>query len=330
MQINRSTCSEFGIMSMLLLAVLFFPTPQAYPADINQIVAIVENDVILASELNAQVRSIQYKLQESGTPLPPEAIMQQQVLERMIVNKLQLQQAERTGVHVDDSMLQRSVAQLAQQNNMSTAEFRQAVLSGGLQYSEFLTEVRNEMIINQLRNRIVASRVKVSDRELEHFINTQAEGGIWGNVRYRLGYILIATPDAASATQIHQSRERAESVVQKLEQGEDFGEVAVSNSGGTQGLSGGDLGWRQLGGIPTIFVDYVVSMQVDDVRGPIQSASGFHIIKLLELEGKEKHVITQTKVQHILRKTSDLFSDEDAKQKLQHLRQRMEDGDDFS
>ena len=315
---------------MLLLAVLFCITPQAYPADINGIVAIVEDDVILASELNAQVRSIQYKLQGSGTPLPTEAVLQRQVLERMIVNKLQLQQAGRAGVHVDDSTLQRSVVQLAKQNNMSTAEFRQAVLSKGLEYSEFLAEIRNEMIINQLRNRIVTSRVKVSDRELEHFINTQAEGGLEGNIRYRLGHILIGTPEAASATQIHQARDRAEAVVQKLEQGEAFGEVAVSNSGGTQGLSGGDLGWRQLGAIPTIFVDYVASMQVDDIRGPIQSASGFHIIKLLELEGKAKHVVTQTKVQHILLKTSDLFSDEDAKQKLQGLRQRMEDGDDFS
>jgi peptidyl-prolyl cis-trans isomerase SurA len=330
MQINKPTRSKPGIVSILLLAVLFCVTSRAYPADINGIVAIVEDDAILASELNAQVRSIQNKLQSSGTPLPPEAVMQRQVLERMIVNKLQLQQAGRAGVHVDDSMLQRSVAQLAKQNNMSTAEFRQAVISGGLEYSEFLTEIRNEMLINQLRNRVVTSRIKVSDREVKHFINTQAEGGIGGNVRYRLGHILIGTPEAASATQIHQARERAKSVVQKLEQGEDFGEVAVSNSGGTQGLSGGDLGWRQLGAIPTIFVDYVTSMQVDDVRGPIQSASGFHIIKLLELEGKGKHVVTQTKVQHILLKTSDLFSDEDAQQKLQSLRQRMEDGDDFS
>ncbi|RUM53955.1 MAG: molecular chaperone SurA, partial [Methylococcus sp.] len=219
MQINKPTHSKLGIVSMLLLTVLFCVTPQAYPANINGIVAIVEDDVILASELNAQVRSLQYKLQGSGTPLPTETVLQRQVLERMIVNKLQLQQAGRAGVHVDDSTLQRSVVQLAKQNNMSTAEFRQAVLSGGLEYSEFLAEIRNEMIINQLRNRIVTSRVKVSDRELEHFINTQTEVGLGGNIRYRLGHILIGTPEAASATQIHQARDRAEAVVQKLEQG---------------------------------------------------------------------------------------------------------------
>lgn len=325
---NHSLKTSF--ISALFLTAGLIASTNSPAIDFNRIVAVVEDGVILESELNRQMATIKSKLEASGTQLPPEPIIRQQVLERMIINKLQLQQAERSGMHVDDNMLQRSMAQLAKQNNMTPEAFRRAIKSEGLDYSEFLNEMRNEIVMNQLRNRLITSRIKVSDREVEHFMTTQGKQGLDNNIRYRIGHILIATPEAASPTQVQQTRSRANSVLEKLKSGADFGEVAVASSDGSQGLSGGDLGWRRLGEIPTIFVDYVASMQAGDLQGPIQSASGFHIIKLIEVEGSEKHVVTQTKVQHILLKTSDLFSDDDAKQKLDQLKRRIEDGDDFA
>ena len=303
---------------------------EALATEVNRIVAVVEDGVILESELNRQMANIKAKLRASGTQLPPESVIRQQVLERMIINKLQLLQAERAGMHVDESTLRRSMAQLARQNNMSPEQFRNAIKAEGMDYSEFLNEMRDEIIMNQLRNSLITSQIQVSDREVEHFIVTQGKQGVDKNIRYRVGHILIATPEAASPSQIQTSRKRAESVLAKLEDGADFGEVAVSSSDGTQGLSGGDLGWRRLAEIPSMFVEFVPSMKKGDLAGPIQSASGFHIIKLVDLEGAGKHVVVQTKVQHILLKTGDLFSDEDAKKKLSALKRRIEDGDDFA
>ncbi|MCI0667511.1 MAG: peptidylprolyl isomerase [Methylococcaceae bacterium] len=328
---NPENPFNLPFLSVLWLAAgLLFAAARSQAMEVNRIVAIVEDGVILESELDRQLNTIKAKLEASGTQLPPESIIRQQVLERMIINKLQLIQAERAGMQVDESTLQRSMAQLAKQNNMSPEQFRNAIKNEGLDYSEFLSEMRNEIIMNQLRNSLITSQIQVSDREIEHFMLTRGKQRTDKNLRYRLGHILIATPEAASPAQIQAAKNRAEAVAAKLKQGADFGELAVSSSDGSQGLSGGDLGWRRLAEIPTIFVDYVPSMQKGESQGPIQSASGFHIIKLMDVEGAGKHVVVQTKVQHILLKTSDLFSDEDAKRKLDALKRRIEDGDDFA
>lgn len=298
--------------------------------DINRIVAIVEDGVILESELNHQIYNITNKLAASGTQLPPAEVIRQQVLERMIITKLQLQHAERAGMTIDDQTLQRSIGQLARQNNMSPEEFRNVLRSEGMNYSDFLREMRNELIMNQLRNRLIHSRITVSDHEVEHFLETQGKAGLDQTTQFHLAHILIATPEAASPTQIQQARDRAEKIVAEIKNGKDFKQSAVSLSDGSQALNGGDLGWRRLSQVPTIFVDYVSNMQQGEIQGPIRSASGFHIIKMIELKGVGKHVVMQTNVRHILLKTSDLFSDDDARKKLDGLRERIVDGDDFS
>lgn len=329
---NTRYASPIRLVLLISLAAIACTSAYRLEAadEINRIVAVVEDDVILQSELNHQLSAIKSKLEASGTPLPPESVIRQQVLERMVISKLQLLQAERAGMQVDDTMLDHSMQQLAHQNHMSPNEFRKAIRKEGMDYSEFLNEMRNEILIGQLRNSLITSQIQVSDREVDHFLQTQSKQGINKNIGYRLGHILIATPEAASPGQIQKAKKHCEALIEELDQGADFAELAVSASNGSQSLSGGDLGWRKLGEIPTIFVDDVPSMQKGDVRGPIQSASGFHIIKLTDVEGSGKHVVVQTKVQHILLKTSDLFSDDDARQKLIGLKRRIEDGDDFS
>ncbi|MGH8499592.1 MAG: peptidylprolyl isomerase [Methylococcales bacterium] len=327
---NATHLSKLPFLSILCLtAGLLIVVSDCQATEVNRIVAVVEDGVILESELNQQLNTIQAKLQASGTQLPPESILRQQVLERMIITKLQLIQAERAGMHVDDGTLQRSMAQLAKQNNMSAEEFRNTIKKEGMDYSEFLNEMRDEIIMSQLRNSLISSQIQVSDQEVEHFMLTGGKLEMAKNSRYRLGHILIATPEAASPSRIQEARNRAETVLAQLQEGADFQQLAVGSSDGAQGLSGGDLGWRRLAEIPTIFVDSVQKMKKGELQGPIQSASGFHIIKLMDIEGIGKHVVIQTKVQHILLKTSDLFSDEDARKKLLALKLRIEDGDDF-
>ncbi len=304
--------------------------PVVNAVDINRIVAVVEDGVILESELNYQIYNITSKLAASNTQLPPADVIRQQVLERMIVTKLQLQHAERAGMAIDDQTLERSMVELARQNNMSLEEFRNAIKSEGMNYADFIEQMRDELIMNQLRNRLVLSRVTVSDNEVDHFLETQGKAGLDQNTQFHLAHILIATPEAASPTQIQLTRDRAEQLVAELKNGKDFNQSAVSLSDGSQALNGGDLGWRKLSQIPTIFVDYVSNMQQGEIQGPIRSASGFHIIKMMELKGVGKHLVMQTHVRHILLKTSDLFSDQDARTKLEGLRERIVDGDDLS
>lgn len=319
-----------GILLLIFFSLITVRQESVFAMDVNRIVAVVNDGVILESELSRQIDIIKTNLSASGTQLPPETIIQRQVLERMIINKLQLQQAERAGMNVDDQMLQRSMARLAQQNNMSPEDFRNAVRAEGMDYGRFMEDMRNELIMNQLRSQMIASRIKISDQEVDHFLQTRGKAGTNRNIQYHLGHILIATPEAASPTQIQQSQQRAHEILSELRGGKNFKEMAVSVSDGSQGLKGGDLGWRRLGEIPTLFVGVVPDMEDGELAGPIQSASGFHIIQLIERKGAGKHVIFQTKVQHILLKTSDLFSDEDARSKLLVLKQRIEDGDEFS
>lgn len=303
---------------------------QAEYQPLDRIVAVVEDGVILASELNQKVDAIIKQLASQNTPLPPERVIRRQVLERMIIDMLQLQLANKSGIQVDDETLRQSIVQLAQQNNMSLEEFRLALRDEGISYANFIEDMRKEIIINRLRVNQINSQIKISDREIEHYLETQGKLSQEQNTEYRLGHILIATPEAASPTQVQKARQKAERIVTEIHNGLDFKQVALSVSDGAQALQGGDLGWRKLGQLPTLFVDLVAQMQEGEVQGPIRSPSGFHIIKLLSVKGAGKHLITQTHARHILIKTDELVNDEDARKRLLDLKQRIEKGEDFA
>lgn len=320
----RASCKNMRLLIPLLLAPLI-----VVAAQVDRIVAVIEDDVILDSELNSNVANVKAQVEARKTLLPPEQIIRRQVLERMIVNKLQLQIAKRTGIRVDDETLRKSVAELAQRNKMSPDEFRRALTQEGINYGEFVNNLRNEITVNQLLSREVVNRINVSDREIEHFLETQGKQGAKKNIQYRLGHILISTPEAASSEQIGEARTRAESLVKELRDGKDFKQTAIGVSDGAQALNGGDLGWRRLGQIPTIFVDFVVKMQKDDIQGPIRSPSGFHIIKLLDSSGSSKHMVMQHRVRHILIKPNELIDDDEARNRLERLKERIEAGDEF-
>ncbi len=296
---------------------------------LDRIVAVVEDDVILDRELDTEVAAITVKLKSNNVPIPPEYVVRKQVLERMVVDKLQRQLATRSGVQVSDEMLRNSVSEIATRNGLTVEQFRAELTRQGMDYKSFEDNLRNEIGINQLRGREIGSRVKVTDAEVAHYMETQSKAG-QNNSQYRLGHILIAVSEAASSTAIQKAKEKADQVVNDLRNGKDFKEMAVSVSNDDNALKGGDLGWRNIGQIPTLFVETVAGMGKGDVSDPIRSPSGFHIIKILDIEGVGQHIITKTKVRHILIKTNELIDDGEAQKRLQALRDRINSGDDFA
>lgn len=297
----------------------------------DRIVAVVEDGVILESELEQKVSEIFHKLEQSGTPTPPEDVLRRQVLERMIADKLQLQMAERAGIKVDDETLRMAVQQIASRNGMSLDQFRRALESEGLSYADFTGQIRDEIIISRLRSSQVTSRIKVSDREIDNYLaGGGGAGGGDGGAEFHLGHILIATPPRASSGQLQTAYEKAMRVTAELQRGGDFKRAAVSYSNDSLALNGGDLGWRKAQDLPGQLAELVLQMREGEIKGPLRSPSGFHIIKLFGVKGSGEHTSTKTHVRHILLKTSEVLSDDEAKQRLLALRQRLENGEDFA
>ncbi len=297
---------------------------------LGKIAAVVENDVILEQELDREASAIAQRIQASKTQMPPESVLRKQVLEKMIIDTLQRQLAEKAGITVTEEMLNSSAADIAQRNNMTLQQFRAELQRQGMSYKSFLDNMRNEIIINQLRSREIGGRIKVTDQEVSHFMETQEKIGEEA-IQYHLGHILIAVKEAASATQIQKAQSKADDLVQKLRAGQDFAQTAMSDSEDDNALKGGDLGWRTINDIPTLFGDKVSTMHPGEVADPVRSPSGFHIIKMLEVKGLDNnHMITKTKVRHILIKTNELVDDEEARKRLLALKARIADGDDFA
>jgi len=318
---------KVNILILTLSTLLSSFAVKAEPLD--RIVAIVEDDVILERELMLETHNIVKKLQANNVMIPPDFILKKQVLERLVVAKLQRQLAARSGIRVSDEMLRKSILDIARRNNLTLDGFRAELEGQGMSYDAFEENIRNEIIINQLRARQVGSRIKVTDREISHYLETQGEANK-EQIEYHLGHILISLPEAPSALDIKKAKLKAQNVIADLENGVDFKQTAVAVSEGGNALQGGDLGWRSIGQLPTLFVDVAAKMNQGDISEPIRSPSGFHIIKMLELKGVNKHIVTKTRARHILIKTNELIDDDEAKKRLLSLKNRIEDGERFA
>lgn len=305
--------------------------PDALYADVplDRIIAVVNDDVIMQSELEGKLRTVRNQLEQQGTALPPTGILEKQILDRLILNKLQLQLALDTGIRVDDETLNRTISNIASENKVSLTQFREILEKDGYSYERFREDIRNEIIIARLRERQVDNRVTVTDREIDNFVVNEEHQGIVEN-EYRISHILIATPEAATPEEIEQARLIGEKVLEDLTNGQDFTELAKNVSDGKQASEGGDLGWKKAGDIPTLFSDYVNNMKEGDVSELIQSPSGFHIIKLSGFRSSEKNIVTQTNARHILIRANELSTENDVKIRLEQLKIRIEGGDDFA
>ena len=296
--------------------------------EIDRIIAIVNDDVIVMSELDRRIEQVLKQIEDAGNQAPPYQILQKQVLERLIVDRLQIQMADQSGIFISDEQLNAAMSDMAQRSGLDLRGFRDAIRSGGYDYTLFREQTREQLLIARVRQIFVGDRVVVSDRDIENHLLMQANLGN-EDFEYRLSHILIATPEGASAEAIADTRARAEGALARLQAGEDFAQIALRESDGQRALEGGDLGWLKAAQLPTIFANVVPKMKPGDVSDIIKSASGFHVVSLVNVRGHSQHIVTQTLSRHILIRPNELISDEDAEIRLRQLILRVETGEDF-
>jgi peptidyl-prolyl cis-trans isomerase SurA len=315
------------------LFLIFSSSISAAPADevtqIDRIVAVVDKDVITYSELRDRIQIVLSQLEKQGNQRPPQDVLEKQVLERLISDRLQLQLAAQTGLRVDDSQLDRTMERIAEQNKLSVGEFRTALESEGINYRKFREDMRNEIILARLREREVDNRVSVTEAEIDNLLTSQASRN---EIRdeFDLSHILIRTPEESAPEELQKLRAKADEAMKRLQDGEDFGQVSARFSDAPNALEGGKLGWKNDTQIPKLFVDALKNMQAGQVT-LVRSPNGFHILKLNNRRGAASPMLVQqTNVRHILIKPSEIVSDADAQHRLEDLKERIENGGNFA
>ena len=306
------------------------PAQTAPGADLDRIVAIVNDDIIAWSELEARLGRIRDDLRQSGTRLPPQDELRRQVLERLILLRIQLRLARAAGIRIDDERLNRTLLRIAEQNGLTLREFRDALERDGYDFAKFREDIREEIMISEIRKRRVENQIRISQRDVDDYLSTmESRGAEADRHQYRIGHILIAVPDGASSEEIAEANAGAGGVLDEIRAGADFATMAVTHSDGRQALQGGDLGWRQASDLPTIFGDAVPRLEVGEVAGPIRSASGFHLVKLIDKRDGERQIVRQTRARHILIALDELTDDAGARRQVSALHERIVNGEDF-
>ncbi|MFK8330469.1 peptidylprolyl isomerase SurA [Pseudomonas sp. BJa5] len=315
---------------LLLGAVLLSGAVHAAVQPLDSVVAIVDNDVVMKSQLDQRVREVQQTIAKRGGSAPPASVLDQQVLERLIVENLQLQIGDRSGIRITDEELNQAIATIAQRNGMSLEQFRAALARDGLSYDDAREQVRREMIISRVRQRRVAERIQVSEQEVKNFLNSD-QGKMQLSEEYRLANILIPTPEGANSEQIQAAARKVGELHQRLRSGADFAQMAIANSASDNALEGGEMGWRKAGQLPPDFAKMLSSMAIGDITQPIRIPNGFIILKLEEKRGAGSSVVRdEVHVRHILIKPSEIRSPEATRQLAEKLYERIQNGEDFA
>lgn len=323
-------------INTLLLAAAALAMAAAPAAELSEtgefldgVAAIVNEGVVLKSELNRQVEMIRQRAVKDGFKLPPENILYEQVLERLIVEEIQTQRAQRIGIQVSDQMLNTAIAEVASNAGYKFEELPRILAEDGVDYGEYRRDMRKQMTLEQLRQIDVVSRITVSPREIQLCL-ADLEDNVVVNSSYNLAHILISIPESATAAQIAEAEKEANLVYSLLEDGGDFAQLAIRYSDSQTGLEGGNLGWREGSQLPTLFSNVVGDMKKGDISKPIRSPSGFHIVKVVDLRGvNQKSEIEQIRIRHILITPNEIIDDQTAKQRLQDAADRIRGGEDF-
>jgi peptidyl-prolyl cis-trans isomerase SurA len=297
---------------------------------LDRVAAVVNDGVVLNSELDDQVNAVSERLKTQKLELPPANVLRQQVLERLVLQEIQAQRATHAGLKVPDEALNSALQEVAQRNNIPLTQLPQALSQQGIDYASYREEMRKELTLGLLRQRDVLQRISITPREVDQFLAKQANTPSENN-QYNVSHILIAVGQTATPDQIQQAAKRAEEVTQRAKAGEDFAKLAVAYSNAQTALDGGALGWRKGSELPTFLTDIVVKLKPGQVSDPLRTPTGFHIIRVNEVKGGEqKAIVEQVHVRHILMKTTELADDATVKQKLEQLRQRILKGEDFA
>ena len=320
----------------LCMALLFARTAAAQRiALVDRIVAVVNSEVVTNSELAERTASAERQMKRQSTPVPEARVLERQVLERLILEKAQLQMAKETGLRVDEVQLDRTLGRIAENNKMNLATFRQTLERDGLQFDRFREEIRNEIMVTRLREREVDDKIQVSDSEIDLYVaEAEGPGAPLGDVEYNFAHVLVRLPEQATPESIQAARGRAEKVMAEAKGGADFARLAASFSDAPDALAGGNMGWRPHDRLPEAFSAALKDLRPGEVSQVLRSPAGFHVLKLVERRGGASALsaapVQQTHARHILIKTNEVVSENDARRRLADLRERIVNGGDFA
>jgi len=325
----RTLTYWLSVLFLITATQPFLAIAETKAIPLDHIVAVVNNDVILRSELDTYLQGVIRQLQSKSSKMPPMGALEKQGLERLIVRSLQLQRAKQTGILVDDATLNKSIRGIARKNGMQLEQFRKALISDNINYESFREDIRHEIIISRLRKRDVINRIRVNKQEINDYLSREKDLGD-KNKLIRFSHILVGLPDAATPEQIQTAEKKGKNILKMLLDGADFSQTAIAYSDGQKAMEGGAYDFRPISQTPPLFSKAINQLKPGEISKLFRSPYGFHILKLDQVKGQAKHIISQTKLRHILIRPTALVSSQDAKTRLQQLKERIEQGDDFA
>ena len=318
------------LMRVFLAALCFIGLAHAQnePLPADRIVAVVNDEVVTLHELRTRLNMALGQLQRQGTPLPPRDVLERQMLERLIIDRVQLQRAREIGLRVDDGQLDSAIQRIAANNKMSQAQFRDTLQKDGIAFAKFREEIRDEITISRLREREVESKLLISEAEIDNYLSGDPSRG--GGEEYEVAHILLRAPESATPEQLQRLKLKADQIDERLRQGEDFAKLAAAYSDAPDGLQGGSLGWRPLNRLPSIFAEVAQRLQSGEVAPVLRSPNGFHLVKLIgKRGGATLPAVQQTRARHILIKVNEVVSEADARHRLNGIYERIKHGAKF-
>lgn len=326
---NVKTKLSDCLRPLLLGAVFLGTAAQAEVQSLNRVIAIVDNDVIMQSQLDARTREVQQTIAKRGAQVPPADVLSQQVLERLIVENLQLQIGERSGIRITDEELNQAMTSIAQRNRLTLEQFGAALARDGLSLKDAREQIRREMVISRVRQRRVAERIQVTDQEVQNFLASDM-GKMQLSEEFRLANILVPLPEGASPEAIQAAARKVSSLYDQLRSGGDFAQLAIANSASENALEGGEIGWRKAAQLPPPLDGVIGALSPGEITEPIRTPNGFMIIKLLEKRGGDSIVRDEVHVRHILIKPSEIRSEDETQRLAERLYERIVAGEDFA
>ena len=318
----------FGVLFGLAGPVL--SQQKSRPIDVDRIIAVVNNEAITQYDLRTRMNSVEHNLRKQGTPMPPVRELERQILERLIMDRVQVQSATELGMRIGDTELDAALRRIAENNRLSLETFKEALEKDGIPWAKFREEIRQEITVARLRDREVDSRITISEAEIDNYLaSAEARGE---NAEYSLAHIIVRLPEQAGPEQIARLRAKAQEALQLLRQGEDFGKIAAAYSDAPDALSGGAIGVRTRDRLPTLYADEVDKLKPGNVSEILRSSAGFHILKLVDKRGGKisASATQQTRARHILIKTTEVVSDAEARRKIDLIKERLNNGADFA
>ena len=312
----------------LFSSLIFFSNTLFAIEEIDSVAIIVNDSIISKHEINSRLTNFKRQVKLQGKKLPPDDLLKKQVIERMIVDSIQLQLAKQQGIVIDDLSLNKALENIAKSNRTTLEKMHQMLEAKGINYKSFREQTRRDLVIRQVQQRMIYTNVKVSQQEIDIFLEQQKQSGETADDKYHLAHILIATPEAASPEDVSNALNKAKKVISLLDGDESFSDLALRFSDGRHALKGGDLGLLSAAQLPSLFLDAARRLKINQVTQPLRSAGGFHILKLLDKK-TQKHMVKQTHARHILIKADEITSNEDARLKLVDVKKQLDNGGDF-